>query len=117
MVTISWLSSEVFSNALRGCEMHGVRFPLVTVTGQAAGIPERLEAWSMAGQVIALPENHQRSVACLNVGRPRFGTDESSEGLLPRAMLRTAAEVPFSGGTGHLETPILQSVVEGIRPS
>ncbi len=66
----------------------------------------------MAGKMIAFPVNRQRSAACLDVGRRRFGTDESSDGLQPRTRLRTAAEPPFPGGTEHLETPTLQSAVE-----
>lgn len=66
----------------------------------------------MAGQVIAFPDSHQRSAACLDVGRPRFGTDESSEGVQPRTRLRSATELPLSGGTEHRETPILQSAVK-----
>jgi transcriptional regulator with GAF, ATPase, and Fis domain len=66
----------------------------------------------MAGQMIAFPDNHQRSAAYLEVGRRRFGTDEITEGLQPRTMLRTATELPFPGGTEHPETPTLQSAVE-----
>src|SRR5882724_6440494 len=66
----------------------------------------------MAGQMIAFPDNHQRSAACLDVGRRRFGTGESSDGLQPRTRLRTAVEPPFPGGTEHLEAPTLQSAVE-----
>jgi transcriptional regulator with GAF, ATPase, and Fis domain len=65
----------------------------------------------MAGQMIAFPDNHQRSAACLDVGSRRFGTDESSEELQPRTRLRTATELPFPGGTEHLETPTLQPAV------
>jgi transcriptional regulator with GAF, ATPase, and Fis domain len=39
----------------------------------------------MAGQMIAFPENHQRSAAYLDVGHRRFGTDESSEGVQPHS--------------------------------
>jgi transcriptional regulator with GAF, ATPase, and Fis domain len=69
----------------------------------------------MAGQMIAFPDNHQRSAACLDVGRRRFGTDESPEGLQPRSGLRTATELPSPGGTEHLETPTLQSAVEDLN--
>ena len=66
----------------------------------------------MAGQMIAFPDNHQRSAAYLDVDRRKFGTDERSEKLQPRASLRTAPELPSPGGTEHLETPTLQSAVE-----
>jgi transcriptional regulator with GAF, ATPase, and Fis domain len=51
----------------------------------------------MAGQMIAFPDNHQRSAASLDVGRRRFGTDESSHGVQPhtRALQQEVDQVPM----------------------
>jgi hypothetical protein len=143
MVTSGRLSSEVFSNALRKCtgsdsgdEAAGFFAPKDqdverrkvggngrTSMGQGAFPEIRLASrksrrpGSMAAKGIAFLEDHQRSVAYLDVDRQRFGIDESSEGLQPRTKFRRATEFPFAGGTEHLETSTLQSAVEGITSS
>src|SRR5258708_28953323 len=86
------------------------------MTGQLLAARKGRRPGSMAGQMIAFPDNHQRSAGYLDVGRRKFGTAESSEELQPRTRLRTATELPFPGGAEHLETPTMQSAVEELDP-
>ncbi len=63
----------------------------------------------MAAQMIAFPDDHQRSADYLDVSRQGLGKDESAEGLQSSTRLRTGAELPSPRNTEHLETPIPQS--------
>ena len=66
----------------------------------------------MAAQMIAFPDDHQRSADNLNRG---VGKDESAEGLQSRTRPRNTADLPSPRRVEHLETPIPQSAAEELN--